>query len=429
MDINDLAYKMMGVVPAIATTGVLTMMSLAKIKQDYESKKTRDVQRYQREFDDPKKYKNNTWLREERKRINQKIGFLKYTPLKDVQVVSPSYNLIVQKLNQINKYVDKLDNDSINIELAESLIDELKFTVLLKHFEFQEDPAFDIERALHIGRFCGRNTQVFKNMEWESSADFAVSMKLDRICRMHDVEYSKSQTPQEVIQADKNMLNRIIDTYTVKGSGKIYEKGFTNFILDLIGSIQEDPIGSLGRAVGYTFATVYNLEQIPRIIKYLAGIRNEPIMANIRGFISNQERIYALIAFGAIGLKTLHDMIVENKDIYGYTEEHRFKINEIEHIIADLENLQNIRLSSKGYDTLNFETILSPEEKLDDLNEYLNQQIDTIEQNNTVVQEPLNESEGEEGEEGEQPVVESENNVDELEPEGIEPIFEQDVNY
>ena len=200
-------------------------------------------------------------------------------------------------------------------------------------------------------------------------------------------------------------------------------------MLDLIGSIQEDPIGSLGRAVGYTFATVYNLEQIPRIINYLAGIGNQPIMANIRGFISNQERIYALIAFGAIGLKALHDMVVENKDIYGYTEEHRFKINEIEHIIADLENLQNIRLSSKGYDTLNFETILSPEEKLDDLNEYLNEQIDTIEQNNTIVEEPLNESEGEEGEEGEQPVVELENNVDELEPEGIEPIFEQDVNY
>lgn len=302
----------------------------------------------------------------ERELIRKNIEFIKASKeLNQYKIFNNEYTKLTDKLNLIDQQVSDITGYAdLNME---SLMDELKFSVIYKHFTKTKD--IDTSSILSVGAWCGKGTQVYKNLQEETPETLQNTEMIQMICRQHDLNYFHAKTRQDVHKADVEMLLSIIDTYVMKGSkDAIYNltsgdiNQFKDYIFDTLYKIVDKP-GDVATDIykGLTSATSSS--------KALDIITGKADMLSVASNIGSlKERVLGMVAFGGIGMKLLYDLglgkneYVDEKgeltnNVYGW-EKTDFKLEDVDYIIRDIEHIQNLRLQQAGFESINFNDLL-----------------------------------------------------------------------
>ena len=102
-------------------------------------------------------------MNSERELIKKNIEFIKASKeLNQYKIFNNEYTKLTDKLNLIDQQISDITGYAdLNME---ALMDELKFSVIYKHFTKTKD--IDTSSILSIGAWCGKGTQVYKNYEF-----------------------------------------------------------------------------------------------------------------------------------------------------------------------------------------------------------------------------------------------------------------------
>lgn len=163
------------------------------------------------------------------------------TPNIKLDVKNKRYAKLIDELENYRKKVDtksrilgkkrdikikEKENETSNI-----LLDNMRLTVLAKHFESQEknkqselSPKWLYNQMLsNMGfrSYCGANTNILKLVEEDK--DLTQPYKIDEICRVHDYDYTLVETEEDIRNADAKMLKSIAEQYLV---GEYPESGY-----------------------------------------------------------------------------------------------------------------------------------------------------------------------------------------------------------
>jgi len=302
----------------------------------------------------------------ERELIRKNIEFIKASKeLNQYKIFNNEYTKLTDKLNLIDQQVSDITGYAdLNME---SLMDELKFSVIYKHFTKTKD--IDTSSILSVGAWCGKGTQVYKNLQEETPETLQNTEMIQMICRQHDLNYFHAKTRQDVHKADVEMLLSIIDTYVMKGSKDVIYNltsgdinQFKDYIFDTLYKIVDKP-GDVATDIykGLTSATSSS--------KALDIITGKADMLSVASNIGSlKERVLGMVAFGGIGMKLLYDLglgkneYVDEKgeltnNVYGW-EKTDFKLEDVDYIIKDIEHIQNLRLQQAGFESINFNDLL-----------------------------------------------------------------------
>jgi hypothetical protein len=302
----------------------------------------------------------------ERELIRKNIEFIKASKeLNQYKIFNNEYTKLTDKLNLIDQQVSDITG-YVDLNM-EALMDELKFSVIYKHFTKTKD--IDTSSILSVGAWCGKGTQVYKNLQEETPETLQNTEMIQMICRQHDLNYFHAKTRQDVHKADVEMLLSIIDTYVMKGSkDAIYNltsgdiNQFKDYIFDTLYKIVDKP--------GDVATDIYNgLTSATSSSKALDIITGKADMLSVASNIGSlKERVLGMVAFGGIGMKLLYDLglgkneYVDEKgeltnNVYGW-EKTDFKLEDVDYIIRDIEHIQNLRLQQAGYENINFDDLL-----------------------------------------------------------------------
>ena len=319
-------------------------------------------------------YGNNAFADNERKRVLKRIEFMKTTPLKDMPVISKEYNTMITKLGLLNNKISSITNTkSDNIAMA-LLLEELKFTVLYKHLEKQPKEAMiNPAHLFSVGQWCGAGTPILNALE----SDPQQLYKIDKICKMHDLNYMAARNKLDIHRADIKMLLSILDEYTIPNLGKgiyrvatadkipVYE--FVEYIANLIVGIVTHPIKTITTEIT-GMGLMGNILGGMRAIDYLSGKPGKPGFKQLMSDVMfARERVLAIVGFGAIGMKLMYDISIgkATNTVYGY-EQTKFNPDEISYLIREFETQQNERLEAGGYEPIDFQGMLQlPQEDFD----------------------------------------------------------------
>jgi len=302
----------------------------------------------------------------ERELIKKNIEFIKASKeLNQYKIFNNEYTKLTDKLNLIDQQVSDITGYAdLNME---SLMDELKFSVIYKHFTKTKD--IDTSSILSVGAWCGKGTQVYKNLQEETPETLQNTEMIQMICRQHDLNYFHAKTRQDVHKADVEMLLSIIDTYVMKGSKDVIynltsgdTNQFKDYIFDTLYKIVDKP--------GDVATDIYNgITSATSSSKALDIITGKADMLSVASNIGSlKERVLGMVAFGGIGMKLLYDLglgkneYVDEKgeltnNVYGW-EKTDFKLEDVDYIIRDIEHIQNLRLQQAGFENINFDDLL-----------------------------------------------------------------------
>jgi hypothetical protein len=284
-------------------------------------------------------------------------------------------NKIINRVSSLSK-INGIGNDV--------LLQELKYTVLLKHFENNKPSQFDLMSYAFVGDWCGKNTDILYNLKKETDYDSINMNSMQRICRMHDLRYSKSTSKDDIYKADVEMLKSIADIFFIKGIKSNIDEPFTNFVDYISNQLTNifttgilNPVNIAGTLVNFGFTN--------KLFENVKNFREQSYLKNTVDLAINADRIVSILGFGAIGLKVLYDASLGKylDNVYGY-EETRFKPDEIKEILVDFEKNINQRLEQTGYDTIDmFKIIELPEQEFEKVIEEPKEEIveDTIKRN------------------------------------------------
>jgi len=302
----------------------------------------------------------------ERELIKKNIEFIKASKeLNQYKIFNNEYTKLTDKLNLIDQQVSDITG-YVDLNM-ESLMDELKFSVIYKHFTKTKD--IDTSSILSVGAWCGKGTQVYKNLQEETPETLQNTEMIQMICRQHDLNYFHAKTRQDVHKADVEMLLSIIDTYVMKGSKDVIYNltsgdinKFKDYIFDTLYKIVDKP--------GDVATDIYNgITSATSSSKALDIITGKADMLSVASNIGSlKERVLGMVAFGGIGMKLLYDLglgkneYVDEKgeltnNVYGW-EKTDFKLEDVDYIIRDIEHIQNLRLQQAGYENINFDDLL-----------------------------------------------------------------------
>jgi hypothetical protein len=180
------------------------------------------------------------------------------TPNIKLDVKNKKYAKLIDELENYRKKVEiktKAPKRKEN-ETSDILLDNMRLTVLAKHFESQEknkqselSPKWLYNQMLsNMGfrSYCGANTNILKLVEEDK--DLAQPYKIDEICKVHDYDYTIAKTEEDIRNADKKMLKSIAEQY-------------------LIGEYPEGGYGSTANFLKYHVLQ----KTIPNIIKLVLG--------------------------------------------------------------------------------------------------------------------------------------------------------------
>jgi hypothetical protein len=325
----------------------------------------------------------------DRGQVRDKIEFFKRSDIKNYEVFNFEYKDYVTKLQKINDKIGQITGTQD--ERIQALMDELKYTVIFKHFEKADDNDFTLANMAGVGKWCGSGTNVWMNLERERPEDLVNSYKIDRICRQHDINYLNAKGREDIHKADVEMLLSILDTFVLKGIKptiyKLYNPNDLNQVLDTVKDylfesiekvIEEPSVVTLGLSSG--FSTAFNVLGNAKLYEYLTGERKLFSKTTAFGLASDftflRDRVLGFIGFGAILSKLLYDTIVGkeiyyDEDLKEYTnsvygwEKTQFNKHEIEYIVRDIQKIQNQKLEEAGYKDIDFENLVIDEpEKL-----------------------------------------------------------------
>jgi len=311
-------------------------------------------------------YGNNAYADNERKRVLERIEFMKTTPLKDMPVISKDYDIMINKLGLLNNKISSITNTKSDNTAMASLLEELKFTVLYKHLEKQPNEAMiNPAHLFSVGQWCGAGTPILNALESDPKQHY----KIDKICKIHDLNYMAARNKRDIHRADIQMLLSILDEYTIPNLGKgIYRvataetlpiEEFIDYISKLIVGIVTQPIKTITTEITGA-GLMGNILGGLRAIDYLSGKPGRPGFRQVMSDIMfARERVMAIIGFGAIGMKLMYDISIgkATNTVYGY-EETKFNPDEVSYLIREFEDMQNKRLEENGFEPIDFQGML-----------------------------------------------------------------------
>lgn len=211
------------------------------------------------------------------------------TPNIKLDVKNKRYAKLIDELENYRKKVEiktKAPKRKEN-ETSDILLDNMRLTVLAKHFESQEknkqselSPKWLYNQLLsNIGfrSYCGANSNILKLVEEDK--DLAQPYKIDEICKVHDYDYTIAKTEEDIRNADKKMLKSISEQY-------------------LLGEYPEGGYGSTANFLKYHVLQ----KTIPNIIKLVLGAQ----------FIYNLPKTAIKTGGGIHGLYDTEETMAEN---------------------------------------------------------------------------------------------------------------------
>lgn len=134
-------------------------------------------------------------------------------------VKNENFNKLIQYLEKLNKQLQvpnpskkqKGIQDAIETQLN---IERLK--ILDDHLLKSEYISIgdNILAALAIRNWCGIGTGIYTNIQKDLDNPSKM-FKIDRICRDHDIRYTKAQTQEDLKEADWIMMKQILEEYVI----------------------------------------------------------------------------------------------------------------------------------------------------------------------------------------------------------------------
>lgn len=352
---QDIMNDNIGFFANVAVAGVMTAQNyLGNSYKQYKEEK---------EEEEEIKFRNPRYAEEERRRNRKDIDFIMNSELKDNPILNPVYDKLIDKLKKLNDKVSSITN--INGISNDVLLQELKYTVLLKHFQNVKPSEFDLLSYASIGDWCGKNSNILNNLRKETNYDSVSMNSMQRICKMHDLAYSKSVNKDDIYEADVDMLKSIVDMFYIKGIKSNIDEpivGFVDYISNQLNTAFTTGILNPANVVG----SIVNLGFAHKLYSNVRDFSQQSYYKNAVDLVINADRIISLLSFAGIGLKVLWDASVGRfQGVYGF-EETRFKPEEIKEILIDFEKNINQHLEMTGYDSIDmFKLIDLPEEEFE----------------------------------------------------------------
>ena len=142
----------------------------------------------------------------------------------------PSYGALPVhnvKFNKLVQYLERMNNNlqvSNPSDYQKSIQDTIKMQLNLSRLKILNDYALKEKKeggagssvltALAFRNWCGAGTPIYDNIK--NDLDDPNNMfKIDRICRDHDIRYTKAKTYEEMIKADNMMIGDIFNEYVL----------------------------------------------------------------------------------------------------------------------------------------------------------------------------------------------------------------------
>ena len=174
-------------------------------------------------------------------------------------VHNKKFNQLIQYLEKINKQL-KVPNPSkkqiglqdaintqLNMERLKILTDDMKKK---KHDPTMMDKAL---LALRFRDFCGINTPLFQNIHKDLDNPDKM-FEIDKICLMHDINYSRSKTKEDLAKADDIMLTEIRKKYIIN-----FEENFVTGNYDMDFSNWSSSLKTFGNSALSLLQGVFNV--------------------------------------------------------------------------------------------------------------------------------------------------------------------------
>ena len=186
------------------------------------------------------------------------------------------------KFNKLVQYLEKLNND-LQVpdpsEYQKAIQDTIKMQLNLSRLKILNDYALkekeagfgsDLLTSLSFRSWCGLGTMVYDNIKNDLD-DPNRMFVIDRICRDHDIRYTRAKTQEEMNEADNTMIKEIFLEYVVNINKNFltgdYKSDFTtwassfktvsNYIMSLIET------GYVGYVLKNTGETAYKILRAP----------------------------------------------------------------------------------------------------------------------------------------------------------------------
>ena len=173
-------------------------------------------------------------------------------------VHNKKFNQLIQYLEKVNKQLQVPNPTKKQIGLQDAINSQLnmeRLKILTDEMKKKKDPSI-IDKALVALRFrdfCGLNTQLFQNI-YKDLDDPDKMFEIDRICLMHDINYSKTKTKEDLIEADNIMLAEIRKKYIIN-----FEENFVTGNYDMDFSNWSSSLKTFGNSALSLLQGVFNV--------------------------------------------------------------------------------------------------------------------------------------------------------------------------
>jgi hypothetical protein len=134
-------------------------------------------------------------------------------------VKNENFNKLIQYLEKLNKQL-QVPNPS---KKQKGLQDAIETQLNLERLKILDDHLLKSEyisigdnilAALAFRNWCGIGTPIYTNIQKDLDNPSKM-FKIDRICRDHDIRYTKAQTQEDLKEADWIMMKEILDKYVI----------------------------------------------------------------------------------------------------------------------------------------------------------------------------------------------------------------------
>ena len=186
------------------------------------------------------------------------------------------------KYNKLIQYLEKVNNNSQvsdESEYQKALKDTIKMQLNLSRLKILNDYALkekeagfgsDVLAGLSFRNWCGLGTPIYDNIKNDLD-DPNRMFAIDKICRDHDIRFTKSKTQEEMKEADDIMIEEIYNEYVLNFNRNFltgnYKSDFTTWTSSfktvfnyLMTGIETAYVGKLTQA---TLKTAYQVAKLP----------------------------------------------------------------------------------------------------------------------------------------------------------------------
>jgi hypothetical protein len=173
-------------------------------------------------------------------------------------VHNKKFNQLVQYLEKLNKQLQVPNPTKKQIGLQDAINSQLnmeRLKILTDDMKKKKDPTI-IDKALLALRFrdfCGINTPLFQNI-YNDLDDPDKMFEIDRICLMHDINYSRAKTKEDLAKADDIMLAEIRKKYIIN-----FEENFVTGNYDMDFSNWSSSLKTFGNSALSLLQGVFNV--------------------------------------------------------------------------------------------------------------------------------------------------------------------------